>query len=215
MQTRFFRHSAASRFGLMVLVAASLMLWLPATLASAQTQGDDVQYNTGCQNIIGAIGNITQTQVGTSTATAVDEDAEENADGNFAGEAAEDSDGEADAQAETDAEVEEDEGAEEVDSVEQGEAVAGRGVVAEVAQEQGVAIEQVNECLNGGVGTIDDTGDDTDADTDDGTAAERDVLASTIPEQKVLANTGGPALLLPVLGLLLISSVAIRNILQR
>ncbi len=224
MQTRFFPASAASRFGLMGIVAALLMFSLPASAAFAQDviaidEGDDVQYSAVCQNIIGSIGNITQSQTGTATAVAVDEDEEVGAVGTVSGEAAEGSDTEVDAQAETDADAV----AEEDEPVEQGEAVADRGVVAEVAQEQGVSIEQVNECLNGAAGTGgddtgDNTGDDT-ADTGDDTAdtasREADVLATTIPDQKVLANTGGPALLLPVLGLLLISSVALRNLLRR
>jgi len=94
--------------------------------------------------------------------------------------------------------------------------------VAEVAQEQGVSIAQVNECLNGAADT-DGDGTDTDDTGGDDTAktggadvnGEGEVLTDTIPNQKVLANTGGPALLLPALGLLLISSVAIRNLLRR
>ncbi len=175
MQTRFFPASVASRFCLMGIVAALLMLSLPATVAFAQAvaidEGDDAQYDAVCQNILGAVGDIIQGQTGNATAA----------------------------------------------SEQYSEAVA------EVAQEQGVSIEQVNECLNGAAGTGgddtgDNTGDDT-ADTGDDTAdtasREADVLASTIPDQKVLANTGGPALLLPVLGLLLISSVALRNLLRR
>lgn len=169
MQTQFFPHSAASRFGLMVIVAALLMVVLPATVAFAQADdatggGDDVQYNAVCQNILGAVGDITQGQTGNATAA----------------------------------------------SEQYSEAIA------EVAQEQGVSIEQTNECLNGAADTGgNDTGDDT-ADTGDDTASrEADVLASTIPDQKVLANTGGPALLLPALGLLLISSVALGNLLRR
>ncbi len=200
MQTRFFANSAVSRLVLMGLMVASLLLWLPATLASAQTGGDDVQYNAVCQSIIGAIGDITQTQ--DASATAVDVDTPDAPVVPPAEEAAEGSEAEADAQAE--AEAVEDEAVE--------DAVADRGVVAEVAQEQGVSIEQVNECLNGAAGT---GGDDTGDDTADTTSREADVLASTIPDQKVLANTGGPALLLPALGLLLISSVALRNLLRR
>jgi hypothetical protein len=78
--------------------------------------------------------------------------------------------------------------------------------VAEVAQEQGVSLEQINACLNG----ASDTGTDTT-----GTDNQDDVLASTIPDQKVLANTGGPALFLPALGLLLIFSIALRSLLRR
>ena len=101
--------------------------------------------------------------------------------------------------------------------------------VAEVAQAQGVSIEQVNECLNGAAagGTTDKTTGGTTNETTGGTTSETtagttaavnskaDVIASTIPDQKVLANTGGPALLLPALGLLVISSVGLRNLLRR
>lgn len=198
MQSRFFPASAASRFGLVLMVAALLMLSLPATAALAQAtatdDADDVQYTGVCQNIIGSIGAITQAQTGTATAVAVDEEGDDAAP--TAEAAAEDSDSGSEAEV-----VDEEAG-------DGGEVVApDRGVLATVAQEQGVTIAQVNECLNGV--------SDTDTDTAAGTATEKDVLASTIPEQKVLANTGGPALLLPALGLLLISSVAITNILRR
>ncbi len=104
-----------------------------------------------------------------------------------------------------------------------GEGAAGGDAeaAAEIAQETGFTIAQVNECLNGSADTdTDDTGtDDTGTDdtgTDDtGTDDPGDVLTNTIPDEKVLANTGGPALLLPALGLLLISSVALRNLLRR
>jgi len=186
--------------------------------AFGQNRGDDVQYNAICQNIIGSIGDITQIQDGEANAAAM----------------------------------------------QYSEAVA------EVAQEQGVSIAQVNECLNaaateettggttdettggttdettggttdettGGTtdettgGTTDETTGGTTDETTGGTTkentadtttgdnttadAEAEVIADTIPDQKVLANTGGPALvLLPALGLLLISSVAIRNLLRR
>jgi LPXTG-motif cell wall-anchored protein len=76
----------------MVLVAAA-----PAFgQAVAIDEGDDVEYNAVCQNIIGSFGDITQTQDGDADAVAVDDSA----------------------------------------------------AAAEVAQEQGVSIEQVNECLN-------------------------------------------------------------------
>src|SRR5215207_1823717 len=76
----------------MVLVAAA-----PAFgQAIAIDEGDDVEYNAVCQNIIGGFGDITQTQDGDADAVAVDDSA----------------------------------------------------AAAEVAQEQGVSIEQVNECLN-------------------------------------------------------------------
>jgi len=154
--------------------------------AFGQNRGDDVQYNAICQNIIGSIGDITQIQDGEANAAAM----------------------------------------------QYSEAVA------EVAQEQGVSIAQVNECLNAAAteettgGTTDETTGGTTDETTGGTTkentadtttgdnttadAEAEVIADTIPDQKVLANTGGPALvLLPALGLLLISSVAIRNLLRR
>lgn len=89
--------------------------------------------------------------------------------------------------------------------------------VAVVAQEQGVSIAQVNACLNGAAGTDTDGKGTKNVDTDDRDVATDNkdaVIAKTIPDG-VLANTGGPALLLPALGLLLISSVAIRNLLRR
>jgi len=152
------------------IAALLIILVLSVAPAFGQTQGDDVQYDAVCQNILGSVGDITQGQGGTASAA----------------------------------------------SRQYSEAVA------EVAQAQGVSIAQVNECLNGAAGT---DGDDNGRDKTDraGTGGDDDrdvrsadgVLASTIPDQKVLANTGGPALLLPALGLLLISSVALRNLLRR
>jgi hypothetical protein len=95
--------------------------------------------------------------------------------------------------------------------------------VAEVAQAQGVSIAQVNECLNAadeGPGGDTTTGEGTTGGSttggDDGTASA-DVIKGTIPDQKVLAATGGPAVLLPALGLLLVASgaAAIRALLRR
>ena len=85
----------------MLLAAMLAMVLAAAAPVFAQdditiTQGDETQYNAVCQNIIGAIDDITQDQDGDADATAVDESA----------------------------------------------------AVAEVAQEQGVTVEQVNECLN-------------------------------------------------------------------
>ena len=36
-------------------------------------EGDDIEYNAGAQNVIGSVGDITQTQNGTATATAEDD----------------------------------------------------------------------------------------------------------------------------------------------
>src|SRR5215218_1257929 len=85
---------------IMLLAAMLAMVLAAAAPALAQAvaidEGDDVEYNAVCQNIIGGFGDITQAQYGTANAIAVDDSA----------------------------------------------------AAAEVAQEQGVSIEQVNECLN-------------------------------------------------------------------
>src|SRR5215207_5907970 len=93
---------ADNRMFMWVVAVALLILGL-ATLAApafgqavAINEGDDVEYNAVCQNIIGSFGDITQTQDGDADAVAVDDSA----------------------------------------------------AAAEVAQEQGVSISQVNECLN-------------------------------------------------------------------
>jgi hypothetical protein len=69
---------------------------------------------------------------------------------------------------------------------------------------------------------IDDRADTTTADTTtaDTTTADTNrqagVITDTIPDQKRLVNTGGPALvLMPALGLLLISSLVLKNLLRR
>jgi hypothetical protein len=71
--------------------------------------------------------------------------------------------------------------------------------VAEVAQAQGVSVAQVNECLNAA-----DEGPGGDTTGEDGKVAA-DVIKGTIPDQKVLANTGGPVVLPLGLGLLLVA----------
>ena len=59
---------------LMVLVAMLAMMLAMAAPAFAQVEaideGDDVEFNAGAQNIIGSVGDITQTQTGTAVATA-------------------------------------------------------------------------------------------------------------------------------------------------
>jgi membrane protein implicated in regulation of membrane protease activity len=61
----------------MVLVAMLAMMLAMAAPAFAQSlaidEGDDVEYNAGAQNIIGSVGDITNTQTGTATAVAVDD----------------------------------------------------------------------------------------------------------------------------------------------
>jgi hypothetical protein len=83
--------------------------------------------------------------------------------------------------------------------------------VAQVAQAQGVSVAQVNECLNAA-----DEGPGGDTTGEDGKVAA-DVIKGTIPDQKVLANTGGPVVLPLGLGLLLVASGAsvLRVLLRR
>ena len=64
----------------MLLAAMLAMVLAAAAPVFAQdditiTQGDDVQYNAVCQNIIGSIGDIDQDQDGTADAVAVDDSA--------------------------------------------------------------------------------------------------------------------------------------------
>jgi hypothetical protein len=84
-----------------MLMAAMLAMVLAAAApalaqAVAIDEGDDVEYNAVCQNIIGSVGDIIQGQSGEADAVATDDSA----------------------------------------------------AAAEVAQEQGVTIEQTNNCLN-------------------------------------------------------------------
>lgn len=78
--------------------------------------------------------------------------------------------------------------------------------VAEVAQEQGVSIGQVNECLNGQA-PLDGDGNGN-GDDEDGVftiTSHGKVLTASIPDQKVLAATGGmplPGLAIVGLGLM-------------
>jgi hypothetical protein len=175
------------------VAAALLALWASAAPAFAQDNmsiGDDVEYNGVCQNIIGAIGDITQTQTG--NATAIDRDRRDAADVDAASTVeASAADSTADASAEATV------------------ADPTAGAVAQVAQEQGVSIAQVNECLN----AADNVKPPDNGTTDDGTTGDDDgdvgaltktphgvVLTVSIPEQKVLADTGG----MPLSGLALI-----------
>ena len=84
----------------MLLAAMLAMVLAAAAPAFAQTvainEGDDVEYNAVCQNILGGVGDITNTQDGDADAIATDDSA----------------------------------------------------AAAQVAQSQGVTIEQVNACLN-------------------------------------------------------------------
>ncbi len=76
--------------------------------------------------------------------------------------------------------------------------------VAEVAQEQGVSIGQVNECLNGQAPLDGDGNGDDEAGVFTITSHGK-VLTASIPDQKVLAATGGmplPGLAIVGLGLM-------------
>jgi len=123
----------------MLLAAMLAMVLAAAAPVFAQdditiTQGDETQYNAVCQNIIGAIGDITQDQTGDADATAVEDSA----------------------------------------------------AIAEVAQEQGVTVEQVNECLN-----------NFDADADGVVEAVEITVVSTAT---ATATVAGAAAALPATG---------------
>jgi hypothetical protein len=64
---------------LMVLTMVAALMLVAASPAFAQAvaidEGDDVEFNAVAQNLIGPVGDITQTQVGTATAVAVDDSA--------------------------------------------------------------------------------------------------------------------------------------------
>ena len=146
---------------MLVVAAALLVLWLSASPAFAQ-DGDNVQYSAVCQNILGAIDDLTAIQDGEANAAAT----------------------------------------------QYGEAAA------VVAQEQGVTIAQVNECLNsfGGkdFGGKDFGGKDLDkVGSDEEGKFKKGVLSDTIPKQVVLADTGGvPLIGLAVIGLGMIAAGA-------
>jgi hypothetical protein len=64
---------------LMVLAMVAALMLVAASPAFAQAvaidEGDDTEFNAVAQNLIGPVGDITQTQVGTATAVAVDDSA--------------------------------------------------------------------------------------------------------------------------------------------
>ena len=64
---------------LMVLAMVAALMLVAASPAFAQAvaidEGDDVEFNAVGQNLIGSVGDVTQTQVGTATAVAVDNSA--------------------------------------------------------------------------------------------------------------------------------------------
>ncbi len=128
-----------------VLLAAMLAMVLAAAApAFAQTlavdEGDDVEYNAVCQNIVGAYGDITNTQDGDADAIATDDSA----------------------------------------------------AAAEVAQSQGVTIEQVNACLN-------------EVEASASTAAVVQYDDGSASAVAVLPETGGASLLALGAGALLVA----------
>ena len=64
---------------LMVLAMVAALMLVAASPAFAQAvaidEGDDTEFNAVAQNLIGSVGDVTQTQVGTATAVAVDNSA--------------------------------------------------------------------------------------------------------------------------------------------
>jgi len=157
MQIRF---STVQVVGAMLTVLAVLAFSVSPAFGQAEDQGDDGQYSAVCQNLIGAIGDIT---TGDNTATS-----------NASGENA------ASAQ------------------------------YAKIAQDSGVSIEQLNECLNGAEGAGgDDAGGGTGGDDVRGAVDDADgVRSASIPEVKALVNTGGIPLAAGA-GLLLLASIAV------
>ncbi len=141
----------------MLLAAMLAMVLAAAAPAFAQTlaidEGDDTEYNAVCQNILGAVGDITNTQGGDADAIATDDSA----------------------------------------------------AAAEVAQEQGVTIEQVNECLN--EADLDGDGVVTIVELEKFgvfTAAEVQ-YGTTVTKTAVLPETGGAPLLALGAGALLVA----------
>ena len=152
----------------MLLAAMLAMVLAAAAPAFAQAvaidEGDDVEYNAVCQNILGGVGDITNVQDGDATATAVDDSA----------------------------------------------------AAAEVAQSQGVTIEQVNECLN--EADLDGDGFVTVVELEKWTKHVTTVSASSsssastaaeaqysTPAAKILPETGGASLLALGAGALLVA----------
>ena len=169
MQTWLSRVQVA---GAILMVLA--VLALSAVPAFGRTQGDDVQYNAVCQNIIGQLGDINAGNVANQNVTAT---------GGSGGEGGDGGDAEA---------------------------------VAEIAQETGVSIEQVNECLNGAdINGNEDGDDEAKGESVNVNSANRaaeqqyGVIAKTIPN-KPLPNTGGPSLIGLMVISLAISTVGIR-----
>ena len=142
------------------------VLALSAVPAFGQARGDDVQYNAVCQNIIGQIGDINANNTANQS---VATDGGEGGEGGNAGDGGTGGAGAAGGNAEA---------------------------LARIAQETGVSIEQVNECLNAagnGGGEDEEEAEVNSANT--AAARQYGVIAKTIPQTKALVNTGGPSLI--------------------
>ncbi len=156
----------------MLLAAMLAMVLAAAAPAFAQAvaidEGDDVEYNAVCQNIIGSIGDINQSQDGSANAVATDDSS----------------------------------------------------AAADVAQSQGVTIEQVNNCLN--EADLDGDGEVTVVELEKFTKHVTTVSASSsssasssastaaeaqysTPAATVLPETGGASLLALGAGALLVA----------
>ena len=156
---------------LAAMLAMVLAVAAPAfAQATAINEGDDVQYNAVCQNILGSFGDITQNQSGNADAVATDDSA----------------------------------------------------AAAEVAQEQGVTVAQVNQCLNDfdgdddGFVEVDEEGVVVAAGDDEGTvsataaaedegSASASATASATAAAEELPETGGASLLALGAGALLVA----------
>ena len=150
----------------MLLAAMLAMVLAAAAPAFAQVtaidEGDDVEYNAVCQNILGGVGDITQDQDGDADAVATDDSA----------------------------------------------------AAAEVAQSQGVTIEQANECLNeadldgDGVVTVvelEEHGVVVVASASASTAAEVQYTTASASAPAELPETGGAPLFALGAGALLVA----------
>ena len=146
------RLSTVQVVGAILAVLVVLAFSVSPAFGQAEDQGDDGQYSAVCQNLIGAIGDIT---TGDNTATTNASDSSNAASVQYA----------------------------------------------KVAQDSGVSVEQLNECLNGAA----------DAGDDDGRGAVDDpdgVRSASIPDVKALVNTGGIPLLAGA-GLVLVASIIV------
>lgn len=165
---------------LTVLAVVALSVAPAFGQAIAIDDGDDIQYNGVCQNIIGSIGDIDTGNTATANSTSNANSAADN------------------------------------DSEAASEATS----AAEIAQESGLTIEQVNECLNGvDSNNVDDNNNTNDRESTNiegspssasaaSASTPAGVKSATIPDVKALVNTGGFPILAGA-GLMLVASIAV------